>query len=76
MTPERVAGQVIEAIRRDRVVTFVPRWQGAVAWVLGAVPFITEPLWGRLVRKRIAALYDEIERERPATIAARPESQS
>ncbi|MFA5908997.1 MAG: SDR family NAD(P)-dependent oxidoreductase [Vicinamibacterales bacterium] len=59
MMPEQVAAQVIRAIRRDRAVTYVPGWQGLVAWALAAAPFAVEPLWGRVMRKRISALYED-----------------
>jgi short-subunit dehydrogenase len=64
MTVERVSAAILRAIRRDRLVTFVPWWQGWVAWSLNAAPVLTVPVWDRLARKRVAQLYQQIEMEK------------
>jgi short-subunit dehydrogenase len=63
MTVDKVSAAVLEAIDKDRVVTYVPKWQGLMAWALDAVPFLTLPVWNRLARKRIEQLYEQIETE-------------
>jgi short-subunit dehydrogenase len=61
LTVEKVSAAILNAINTDRVVTFVPRWQGLIAWALNALPFMAVPVWDRLMRRRIAQLYEQIE---------------
>lgn len=64
MTVERVSAAVLRAIRQDRLVSFVPWWQGWIAWALNALPMLTMPAWDWLAGRRIAQLYQQIEREK------------
>lgn len=64
LTVEDVSKGILDAICHDRVVTYVPRWQGLVVWVLNALPFITLPVWNRIMEKRIIQLYEQIELEK------------
>ncbi len=64
LSVETVSGKILDAIRKDRVVTYVPAWQRLVVWALNALPFVTVPIWDQMLRQRIAQLYTEIERER------------
>ena len=64
LTVKAVSRAVLDAIRHDRVVTYVPAWTGLVVWVLNALPFIVGPVWDRLMQKRIVQLYKQIEIER------------
>ena len=66
LTVETVSDKILDAIRRDRVVTYVPAWQRLVAWALNALPFVTVPVWNRMMQQRIDQLYEQIEREREA----------
>jgi short-subunit dehydrogenase len=63
LTVEDVSREILDAIRHDRAVTYVPRWQGLVVWALNALPFITAPIWDRIMQKRIVQLYEQIEAE-------------
>jgi short-subunit dehydrogenase len=66
LTVEAVSAKILDAIRKDRVVTYVPWWQGLVVWALNALPFVTMPIWDRVMQKRIAQLYEQIETEKKA----------
>jgi short-subunit dehydrogenase len=70
LTVEAVSRSTLDAIVRDRPLTYVPRRNALVVWGIHAAPFLTLPVWGRLMRKRIAQLYQEIERERADSRAA------
>jgi len=61
---EVVTGAIQDAIRKDSVVTYIPRWQGLVVWSLNALPFFTLPVWDWIAQKRVAQLYEQIEFER------------
>jgi NAD(P)-dependent dehydrogenase (short-subunit alcohol dehydrogenase family) len=64
LTPTQVSSAIVDAIRTDRVVTFVPSWHRWLVWSLNALPAITIPVWDRIARKRIAQLYERIELEK------------
>ena len=64
LTVQQVSTAVMDAIKTDRVVTYVPWWQGLVAWSLNALPFLTLPVWDRICRKRVEQLYEQIELEK------------
>lgn len=57
LDPEAVSAAILEAIRRDRPVTYVPAWHALLVWALRVCPLLTEPLWARISRKRINQLY-------------------
>ncbi len=63
LTVEAVSTAVMDAVLKDRVVTYVPWWQGLVVWALNALPFMTVPIWDWLTQKRITQLYEQIEQE-------------
>jgi len=63
MTVNAVSNATLHAIRKDRLITFVPWWQQWVVWSLNALPVLTTPVWDRIARKRIAQLYERIETE-------------
>jgi short-subunit dehydrogenase len=69
LTVEQVSESILDAIRRDRVVTYVPHWQGLVVWALNGLPVFTRPIWDRIMRKRIVQLYEQIKVEKQGTIA-------
>lgn len=60
---ETVSSKILDAIRKDRVVTYVPWWQGIMVWALNALHFLMVPIWDRISQKRIAQLYERIEDE-------------
>lgn len=64
LTVADVSRMVLDAIRRDRAVSYVPRWQRMVVWALSALPFITLPIWDHMMRRRIFQLYEQIEKEK------------
>jgi short-subunit dehydrogenase len=60
-----VSAAILDGIRRDRVVTYVPRWHALVVWALNVFPFLSSPLWNRVSRRRIDQLYARIRAEPP-----------
>jgi len=70
LTVETVSGKILDAIRKDRVVTYIPAWQRLVVWALNALPFVTVPIWDRVMQQRIAQLYEQIELEPEAILRA------
>jgi short-subunit dehydrogenase len=54
---ERVSGAILEAIRRDRFLTYVPRIYGPLAWLVRALPFVFRPMLRRLMRARVETVY-------------------
>ena len=63
LEPEAVSAAILEAIRQDRAVTYVPAWHALLVWALRACPLLTNPLWDRISRKRIDQLYKRIRAE-------------
>jgi short-subunit dehydrogenase len=61
LTVEDVSAAVMKAIRQDRIITYLPWWQGLVVWAVNALPFVTGPVWDRIAQKRIGQLYEQIE---------------
>jgi short-subunit dehydrogenase len=64
LTVEAVSDKILDAIRKDRAATFIPSWYGLVVWALNVLPFVTVPIWNRLMKKRIIQLYEQIEAEK------------
>jgi short-subunit dehydrogenase len=64
LTLEAVSNKTLDSIRRDRIVTFVPGWMRLIVWALRTIPFITSPVWDRIMQKRIAQLYEQIGSEK------------
>lgn len=64
LTVKAISEKILDAIRRDRIVTFVPSWTRLIVWALNALPFITGPAWDRIMKKRVFQLYEQIEVER------------
>ena len=60
LTPVAVSAAVLDAIRRDRPVTYVPGWHALLVWALRVCPLLTDPLWDRISRKRVNRLYAQI----------------
>ncbi|MGA7159799.1 MAG: SDR family NAD(P)-dependent oxidoreductase [Bacteroidota bacterium] len=70
LTPnlERVSKGILSAILRDRVVTYVPSWLGLVVWCFDTFPFVMNPLWKQVMKRRTAQLYYQIEEERKSEL--------
>lgn len=64
LSTEAVSASILDAIVKDRVVSYVPRWQGLVVWALNVLPIVTNPIWDWITQKRISQLYEQIEKER------------
>jgi short-subunit dehydrogenase len=54
---ERVSRAAIEAVERNRFMTYVPRHYGLLAWLAAAAPAAFKPLWHRLMSSRVEDLY-------------------
>ncbi len=61
MSAGRVAKATIGAIECGRFLTNIPAGIGVAAWLYAAVPFITRPLFSRLMGVRIERLYADLE---------------
>lgn len=68
LMPEDVSMATISAILKNRAVTYVPWWQGIVAWSLNAFPFVTLPFWNWVTSKRITQLYEQVYLEKPQSV--------
>lgn len=53
----KVVSGTLRAIARNRFVTYIPPALGAISWFKSAFPFLANPLFFRLMRKRIESLY-------------------
>jgi len=54
---EDVCGAVIDSIRSNRLVTYVPRTFRPLVWLTQAVPFVFKPMLRKLMRARIESVY-------------------
>ncbi len=54
---ERVSEAVIDAIGRNRFLTYVPGSYGPLVWLTRALPFISQPLIRRIMRARVASVH-------------------
>lgn len=64
MSVERVSTAILNAIRHDKIVSYVPAWLGLMTWTLNALPFATRPMWDSIATRRIEQLYEQIDAER------------
>src|SRR6185436_4583769 len=55
---ERVSQAIIDAIERDRPITFIPKSIGVLTWGWNAVPFLAEPVFRRLNVARVRSYYE------------------
>ncbi len=58
----RVAAETIRALERRRPVCYIPRTLGLAAWLYEAAPFVMNPLFDRILEKRIERLYADSQR--------------
>jgi short-subunit dehydrogenase len=57
ITAQDVSRATLQAIRRDRFITYVPWAFGPLVWLSEVAPFIAKPLLGRLMISRVKSLY-------------------
>ncbi len=57
-----VAKATIRALERGRAVCYIPRTLGLAAWLYETAPFVMNPLFDRILEKRIERLYADSER--------------
>jgi len=55
--PDMVSRATLDAIRRDRFLTTIPRIQGPLVWLAHALPGLSRPLLQRLMRARVEDVY-------------------
>jgi short-subunit dehydrogenase len=58
----RVAALTIDAIERNRPVTFIPKTLGVASWLFDTLPFVSHPLYDRIMRARIERVYSDASR--------------
>jgi uncharacterized protein len=56
-TVDRVSTAIIEAIRKDRFLTYVPGVYAPLVWIAHAMPAVFRPLFRRLMRSRVESVY-------------------
>ena len=49
ITVDDVSRATLQAIRRNRFLTYVPHHLGVLVWLINAFPFVVKPVWGRLM---------------------------
>lgn len=54
---EAVSRAVIDAVERNRFMTYVPRHFGLLAWLAAAMPLVFRPLWHRFLSARVESVY-------------------
>ncbi len=64
LTSADVSAAVLDGIRRNRVITYVPSWHRFLAWSLRVAPPITAPIWRYISLKRVDQLYRRMDAER------------
>jgi short-subunit dehydrogenase len=52
---EAVSAAVVDAVQRDRFMTYVPAHYGMLAWLAEAAPPVFRPVWRRLMASRVAS---------------------
>jgi short-subunit dehydrogenase len=57
----RVAAETIRALERGQAVSYIPRSLGLAAWLYETAPFVMNPLFDRILEKRIERLYADSE---------------
>jgi 3-oxoacyl-[acyl-carrier protein] reductase len=59
-----VSLQVIKAIEKNRLITYVPSWHGKLVWLLNTFPVVLDPFWSLIINRRINQLYEQIKLEK------------
>ncbi len=58
---ETVSRAIIDSIRRNRFMTYVPRHYALLAWLAAALPILFRPVWHRLLVSRVDAAHARTE---------------
>jgi short-subunit dehydrogenase len=56
---DAVTGAVLDAIERNRFMTYVPRTYGVLVWLTRALPLLSGPMLHRLLRARVESVYGD-----------------
>ena len=56
MPVETVARATIDAVRRNELYSYQPRWYRWMVWLAHAAPLLSRPALQRLMRERVASL--------------------
>lgn len=62
LTVEKVALAAVEAIEKNRRMTIIPVALGIGAWLFEALPLVSRPLYGLLMKSRMERLYADARR--------------
>jgi short-subunit dehydrogenase len=54
---EVVTQKIISSIERKKFLTFIPSYYGLLIWLINTFPFLSNPLYGRLLTSRIEGIY-------------------
>jgi short-subunit dehydrogenase len=55
---EAVTQKIISAMEKGRFLTFIPSYYGFLIWLINSFPYLSKPLYGKLLSSRINDLYD------------------
>jgi short-subunit dehydrogenase len=61
-----VSHAVLNAIKRNKFMTYVPRYYALLAWCAAAAPGLFKPLWHRLMRSRVESARARVDRSERA----------
>jgi short-subunit dehydrogenase len=82
LTVSAVSSAILRAMKYNRPVTYIPHWLGVVVWASQAFAWLFQPVWRRIIAKRMTELYSEIAAEErtaadsAAAFAAAPRERS
>ena len=54
---ETVTQKIISSIEKKKFLTFIPSYYGLLIWLINTFPFLSTPLYGRLLASRIEDIY-------------------
>ena len=54
---EAVSRAIIDAVERNRFMTYVPRYYGILAWLAAGLPVVFRPIWHRFMTARVESVY-------------------
>ncbi len=57
ITLDAVSRAIIDAVRRDRFLTYVPNYYGILAWAVAGLPVVFRPIWHRFLTARVESVY-------------------
>lgn len=62
-----VSRAILDAVTRNRFMTYVPRYYALLAWLAGAVPLLFRPVWHRLLASRVESVYQSAREQTKTT---------